>query len=1226
MAEEGGSSGERIANLGVRMDTSSLPASKEVAVKNINDIKLAAGGLVSAMEAVDASVAVAAKATVSSAQQAADAIMASDKMIADSAAKTAESIRIAYLDNQIQLLQMVNAGIITRQQYLDKISQLNAEAAAKTKALMAETAGPAYTPGQRSGATAFAGPIPGVLTEQETAAGAAVYDRMFDKVTPGLKEMQQSIREATADFDKGIITAEQYADSLGVVKQQAVELTRGVEMTSAQTKEYKAVLASTTFSAVAMQLGQMKDAAMELNAQFKAGIISQQEYKAGLAAIKVEAQALAQKAGSMSQGELSQLNGVLGTVNERAQHGSAQGLRQMSRSMFAMALQGTETNSKLGQLAQGMLLFGFGSTIMVAIAAGLLAAIKLFEWLNSTEVEASKRQEELTKSLKAYQEQLDAGTPKEVDNLNFLQQRIDKLKEAKKAAENNPAGPAGNTDPFTVFHTISLQESARLQGEITKLTEVEALQRQKVIEARDKDQQSELASYRTLISIGQDTAADRERLLAIQAKMKEQLAEELTTRQSIAAVVATTLNIQGLDVTRDTETPKELADRAKALADIKAITEELLNPLKQVRAQIAGMVLQDDATRVAALNTQIANLKKAATEAHLPVAELDAAIGSMRKKLADEQYNKQFQLSLQGPDMQNLDVLEQMAGEASRRRQQASAGSQQETDATVQLAEVSARINALLAQRVDLHKQIGAEADEEVNGQQVVVNYTTRRIQLLGQLNSFMLTTHTLTTKTNEGLTTAQQNTLKWANEVLKVASGLTQIVNSFGGISQGLNQALTGVINLGSIIANTFKVAADAGKSFFAALTTGDWIQAAGSVVGIIGSLFSHGPSQQDIESKRIATDNTNALKKLTDTIGEFGLAISGNQFVRGQAGVNALLGAGIYRPGPRGGNAGDKVHMDQINAALAGTGESYQQLVDLAKTLGITLDTSSVRKFMDSLTKLNEAIKATELTRFTQTFAGQMQALNASFSYFNITDPVKKLKQMVEVFTNLENLQTVKGADGKDTVVNLGGEGSPALKDALKGLDLSLQKDRDKAQQNLDKLFKDLVSGKITAAQLGGLDAQQFLDALQQLKQTLRDATAQTSGQDTRGFAIDRTITDQQGDQIAGLMLSNNIILRSHTDLLNRVANASEDGAVALMALTKTAAVAASPPAAADVVQATGALITIDTLTVQASSPEAGAAAAEAFVGKVNELMGVKVRQSQLLIGGNATLTKTK
>lgn len=346
---------------------------------------------------------------------------------------------------------------------------------------------------------------------------------------------------------------------------------------------------------------------------------------------------------------------------------------------------------------------------------------------------------------------------------------------------------------------------------------------------------------------------------------------------------------------------------------------------------------------------------------------------------------------------------------------------------------------------------------------------------------------------------------------------------------SQAIDESVTGAIKLGEamgivdkqtgdMIMNLTQMGTSINELVGGLQAGASFTQLLPSILGIAGSLGSilsglFGESPQEKQARLTQENNTKAIEKLTNVMGEFGLKITGTQFTEAQAAVNKLLTKDSLQRLFDKFSFNKEVTGNTVNAILAGTGMTLNQLQDFAKTLGITLDTSNIQNFAKSLQQLQQAIAQTQLTEFAHTFAGQLQLLDAQFKIMNLTNPIDQLKALVKL--------------ASDPTL-----GSGALAKALAGIDLSTAAGQAQAQAAIQALFGQLAAGTLTPAQLGGMTPQEFLDLLTKMNDLINQAKTGGAGGTTTGtsqsFVVSQTITQVTGDRIAGNLESANYWLQ--------------------------------------------------------------------------------------------------
>jgi hypothetical protein len=345
-----------------------------------------------------------------------------------------------------------------------------------------------------------------------------------------------------------------------------------------------------------------------------------------------------------------------------------------------------------------------------------------------------------------------------------------------------------------------------------------------------------------------------------------------------------------------------------------------------------------------------------------------------------------------------------------------------------------------------------------------------------------------------------------------------------------------------------------------------GPIIGVAGGLAGLIAGLTAEDPNVKllrDEEVKlRVALDN------LATHFDSFASNLTGQEQIKAQGAVSELLSGRRLQ-----GDAG----FHGLGSFLSGGSANGLNLADLQKvakeTLGFELDTSNIERFTAGLKALQTALQETDRVRFLDSFTGQLEALNARFQLLNITDPVEKLKELLAILTDVPRRVKITNPDGSTQFVDVG-HGSPAIANALAGLDLGNAGDRAKAQDKLDELLKELTNGQIDAAGRGGLDPEQFKQELLDLGSLLRDANTQVGGQ-SQSFAIDRTITEITGSRIAAILDTALIYQSALPEIRDLLSAALKVGLVT------------PPPVPAPVPVATGPSIIVQSLQVNVIAP---------------------------------------
>jgi TP901 family phage tail tape measure protein len=335
------------------------------------------------------------------------------------------------------------------------------------------------------------------------------------------------------------------------------------------------------------------------------------------------------------------------------------------------------------------------------------------------------------------------------------------------------------------------------------------------------------------------------------------------------------------------------------------------------------------------------------------------------------------------------------------------------------------------------------------------------------------------------------------ANEVERAANSALTFAANMGLVSDEMRQTLSGIIDIGAGLAQI------KGGNI-----VGGGVQVLAGITDLIGGLT--GESEADRRRAEVMKANTAALRRLTDTIGEFGLDITGDVFVKlrdALAETFARIGEGRF--------------FTTLQDQLERVGLTMDDLAEVARQLNISF--AGTIPTIEELELLLRAMAQVELTQFAETFAGQLAALRAEFELFNIEDPLEQLRRFIETVGDLDF-------------------GAPIFQ-FFRQLDLATEAGRQQAREWVQQLFRMMQEGTLTAATLGGLTSEQFLDALLEIERLLdtleRQAEAEAEEGEAPGvtqqFRIERTITEVTGSQIAAFLGTQTVLLEEisqHTE----------------------------------------------------------------------------------------------
>jgi hypothetical protein len=179
-------------------------------------------------------------------------------------------------------------------------------------------------------------------------------------------------------------------------------------------------------------------------------------------------------------------------------------------------------------------------------------------------------------------------------------------------------------------------------------------------------------------------------------------------------------------------------------------------------------------------------------------------------------------------------------------------------------------------------------------------------------------------------------------------------------------------------------------------------------------------------------------------------------------------------------------------------------------ARALGITLDGTKA-----SFEALWQALNAFDMTKFQESFAGALSALELKFRVFDIKDPVQKLEEMLKLFLKFTDIPGLLGDQvGPELAQQIGGP----LDQVLRSLDLSRKEDREKLDQIIKTLTDLFLQGKLDLSALN-MTIPEFQDWLATASDLLRQAQG-TSGGVTESFVRQAQITEAQGSQFLALL----------------------------------------------------------------------------------------------------------
>lgn len=353
------------------------------------------------------------------------------------------------------------------------------------------------------------------------------------------------------------------------------------------------------------------------------------------------------------------------------------------------------------------------------------------------------------------------------------------------------------------------------------------------------------------------------------------------------------------------------------------------------------------------------------------------------------------------------------------------------------------------------------------------------------------------------------ENVSRVVTEIQNAVGGALQLAQAFGLMDSSTAQVITQLSNIGSMLPNLV-AAFDAFKDKTGGI--GGIIGAGLPIVGGLASVFGGIMSAQhavDAEHNRLVAQNTNALRDLSKNVGDLArISVTGTEYGRVQ---NFLKNPGLAGLGsPNGPNGVYGITQDaqnrQIGAVLDALGMSAHELVDFMKQFGITPSGHGGKILADDINKLAEAMKNAEITKFADTFEGQMNQMDAAINLFDLSKPIDQFHQLQKA------LDAIQGGGG-------------TLANVLKGFDLTTTTGVNAAEKALQDLFDKMQAGTLSPTDLGGMTPQQFLDAITRTMGILRAQGASPGLGGTGGFNVSQTITQVTGERMSALLSTANV-----------------------------------------------------------------------------------------------------
>jgi gas vesicle protein len=377
-----------------------------------------------------------------------------------------------------------------------------------------------------------------------------------------------------------------------------------------------------------------------------------------------------------------------------------------------------------------------------------------------------------------------------------------------------------------------------------------------------------------------------------------------------------------------------------------------------------------------------------------------------------------------------------------------------------------------------------------------------------------------------------------------------------------------------------------------------------AGGIAGLLGGLFGRTDPEEE-RRKEILRENTEAIEKLSDRIGEFFLDIKGADFAgASEAAERALQNRQVRNilEGNESSISGRRRRERQraasaIQREFAAAGISMAELRDIAEELGLAF--AGAIPTAQELKQLAEALANTELTRFTRTFTGQIELLSREFDLFDVSDPIEQLQRLRDIALGFGDSSLVEALFG--------------------GLDLSTAEGRAALEERIRALYQQFTDGTLTAQQFGGLTPQQLLDLLTQLESTMDQVGAAAEQGQTAQFQVSREVTEVTAGRLVSLLTTSEIWQQETAENTRAIAE--------ILAGFRTGGGLTAPTAAEMAAYAGAGGITLNgdinvTVTAapgmsQGDADQLGRAVGKGIVEELDRQMGARQRQRALLQG---------
>jgi hypothetical protein len=867
-----------------------------------------------------------------------------------------------------------------------------------------------------------------------------------------------------------------------------------------------------------------------------------------------EVAAAANRAGVGNKGirEIASNLGDAGAKGERA----AVGLHAFMRPLESLATEAISANAQVGNLASKLATLGLGAGVTIAILAGIAAIAKAWDLITAGAEKARKKTDEfIERMLSLGEEQTHVGVSGARADLQRAQEILDEANARVKAAEGALKQQQQSDEPSVTAQVAAARALAAARRDVAKATEAQAAASREFVKASFEDQAATARALGNLLVAGSARPSDR----TAAANMLHDLNLELKQLPASAEFRQRRSDIQGLiDVLT-------AADKAAAARGVRAENRNeqvggIMSQLEGLKASLTPGGADDLTVKLTALRdklgqlkptpeeiaafralkTEIEGLAKAATAEDLG-RELRDLISNQTPTLVDNMKDKlddlKKALSAKGAPQEFIDQVsaieqsmisaqgesEALDKEIKQLQADLAGGFNLKGD----LSKVEAQIDALIEARNAA--QAGVAGTKEGTPERAAAQATLNSKQ--SQLDQLLVIEVQLRAKIKELQDASAKHTASIAQQTATLTGNIANAANAafglasaFLGVDSNITKALGSIGQLAGGISNVSSLANSAGgfgklfSSTSGVLSALPGLgQAIGGAIALGSALF--GKSPEEIRRQQLQKENTEALRQLSQRVGELGVVnVTGTQFGQleklfsqsqikdleklfSQPGVSAA--SGVFTP--------DKVNR-LIGQALDAVGLSATQFKEIAAQFGVTID-AAAKITMADIDELKKHIAETELTKFADTFEGELSQFQATVNVFNLTKPIDQFNALKK------SIGAISGGGG-------------ALQQLLDTFDLTTSQGVNDAITALQNLFIQLqtLPQDQAATFLGNLTPEQFQQLLQQALGIVRAQAGSGDVAGTGGFNVDRSITEVTGSRLAAL-LSTDVIWNQQT-----------------------------------------------------------------------------------------------